>query len=429
MARCLDRMEIIMRKYVRHPDALSEIGAGILIVILVVALAAITYIAIFGSINPDSFKKSTYVAGTAAAIEVPLAGKPQIMTYLPKAGDPFHYAGQSNAAAGSNVTLKLISPEGQILYPNMTAISGNPYGKTLFIYPKVSASATQCDYLVSDTMPTGTYRPLVVGCWTLQMIDTDLPLLIDSYKVKIDQGRVSLPSACGFVGSSSETFYRSDCSALTQTVNGPMTACSDSPGDMPCSTFNRSTSVSIPNDPSLSFTGNNLALSVWIKPIRASSSTSDTTNWYTMMGKGQISGGVETDNYQLVQIGNRIYFEWTDPATGRHYHVMTSSTPIQASQWTQVTVTITNGQLSLYTNCVQQPINYYQSNYPTDTTTIAPVSVNLGVNSNNFLVGMQNSDTLANRFYFDGDMAGISIYDRGLTSSEIADACSGNYIC
>jgi len=147
------------------------------------------------------------------------------------------------------------------------------------------------------------------------------------------------------------------------------------------------------------------------------------------MGKGQIIGGVETDNYQLVQIGNRIYFEWTDPATGRHYHVMTSSTPIVAGKWTQVTISIANGQLTLYTDCVPQPVNYYQSNYPTDTTTIAPVNVNLGVNSNNFLVGMQNSDTPANRFYFDGDMAGISIYDRGLTSPEIADACSGNYIC
>jgi hypothetical protein len=408
---------------------MSEIGAGILIIILVVALAVITYIAIFGTINLDSFKKTTYIAGTAAAADVPLSGKPQILTYLPRAGDPFHFSGQSDTRSGTNVTLKLISPEGQIIYPNMTGIAGNPYGRTLFIYPKISPSATQCDYVASETMPSGTYRPMVTGVWTLDMIDTGIPFLIDSYKVGIAQGRVSLPSACGFIGSGSQPFYRSDCTALNQTVTGPAAACSNSPGNMPCTTFNRSTFVTVPNDPSLSFTGNNLALSVWIKPIRASSSISDTSNWYTILGKGQIVGGVENDNYQLVQIGNKIYFEWTDPATGTHYHVMTSSSPLQAGQWTQVTVSITNGKLKVYTNCVEQPINYYRSNYPSDTTTVSAVDVNLAVNANNFLVGKQNSDTPANSFYFDGDMAGISIYDRGLTAPELAATCAGNYLC
>lgn len=413
-----------------NPQGISEVSAGILIIFLVVVLGIVAYLAIFGTLNPAFMKKSAYIAGTAEAFEVPLTGNPQIVTFLPRSGDPFYFTGQKNGITGYNVTLKLISPDGQILYPNTTSLPSPLYGKTLYIYPKISAAATQCDYMISDTVPTSTFRPMVVGCWTLQTIDSEMPLLIDSYRVDISEGRSSLPSACGFVANATEKFYRSDCTAINQTVSGSVTACNSSPGNMPCSHFNNSGYVSVPNDPTLSFKGNALALSLWINPNRATTSTSDTTNWYTLLGKGQLfANSTEVDNYQLTQIGDEIYFEWTDAVTGKHYHIMTSNSPIAANQWTQVTISITNGVISLYTNCVAQPFSYYQSNYPTDTTAVSSVKVNLSVNNNNFLVGKQNSANPAYNFNFQGDMAGISVYDRGLTSSEISNACTGNYVC
>jgi hypothetical protein len=420
-----------MSARIRHQEGISEVGAGIMIIILVVVLAIVAYLAIFGTLNPTFFKKSAYIAGSAEAFETSLTGNPEIVTFLPRAGDPFYFTGQKKDVKGANVTLRLISPDGQVLYPNTSTLPGQLYGKTLYIYPKVSAAATQCDYVITEGAPSGAFRPMVVGCWTLQTIDTEIPVLIDTYHIKIDEGRVSLPSACGFVASSTEKFYRSDCTAINQTVNGNITACTTNPpGNMSCSHFNASSYVSVPNDPTLSFTGNNLALSMWIYPNRAVSSTSDTTNWYTLIGKGHLfSNGTEVDNYQLTQIGDEIYFEWTDSVTNKHYHVMTSSSPITANTWTQVTVSITNGVLSLYTNCAKQNVNYYNSNYPTDTSSIGSVNVNLSVNNNDFLVGKQNADTAANSFYFSGDMAGISVYNRGLSGSEISNSCSGNYVC
>jgi hypothetical protein len=410
-----------------------------MIIILVVALAIIAYLAIAGTLNPAYFQKSAYIAGTAAAFDTPLVGNPQIMSFLPRAGDPFYFTGQTRGINGANVTLKLVSPDGQNLYPNTSLLSGSLYGKTLYIYPKISASATQCDYAISDTIPMSTFRPMVIGCWTLQTIDARGPVLIDSYKVKITQGRESLPAACGYIAAPGEKFYRSDCTALDQTQNGPpiQRCVGASPGNMACSNFTGTSYVSLPNDPTLSFTGQNLALSMWIKPSRAVTSVSDTTNWYTLIGKGQLNlDGSEYDNYQMTQIGDEIYFEWTDPTTtpATHYHIITTSSPILARTWTQVTVTIKNGQLRLFTNCVEQPIDYYRGNYPTDTRTSAnylasPVTVNLAVTSNNFLVGKQNAANPANSFYFNGEMAGVSVYNRGLSGSEIANACTGNYVC
>jgi hypothetical protein len=423
--------KIKMSARTMQSEGISEVGAGIMIIILVVVLAIVAYLALFGSLNPAIFKKSAYIAGTAAAFETQLTGNPQIVTFLPQAGDPFYFTGQYRNVKGANVTLRLTSPDGQVLYPNTSTLSGQLYGKTLYIYPKISAAATQCDYQISDSVPGSAFRPMVVGCWTLQTIDTEIPVLIDTYHVDIKDGRASLPSACGFIASPTEKFFRADCTAINQTVKGNITACNSTPpGGMACSHLNSSAYVSVPNDPTLSFTGNNLALSMWINPNRAVASTSDTSNWYTLIGKGQLfANGTEFDNYQMTQIGNKIYFEWTDPVAGKHFHVMTTSSPITANAWTQVTVTITNGVLSLYTNCVEQPISYYQSNYPTDTAAISPVKVNLSVNNNNFLVGKQNADDPANSFYFSGDMAGISVYNRGLSGAEISNACSGSLVC
>jgi hypothetical protein len=422
-----------MKNENRNSDGISESVSIILIIAMILILSIVIYALLFGSVGDKYLKKTVYLAGTAAAVDVPLTGNPQIMTFLPRAGDPFYLSGQTKGITGSNVTLKMISPDGQTIYPNTSALSGGLYGKTLFIYPKISATATQCDYAIADSMPSGTFRPMVVGCWTLQTIDTNFPILIDTYKVRISRGRDSLPSACGYIGTASDKFYRADCTAINQSQNGPpLTACTSSPGNMPCSHFGGSTSVSLPNDPTLSFTGKNLALSMWIKPDQASTNTADTSKWYTLLGKGQLVGGVESDNYQIVQIGNQVYFEWTDPTAPpgkQNFHVMTTSGPIVANAWTQVTVSITNGKLSLFTNCVSQPINYYNTNYPTDTAAIGAVDVNLLVNNNNFLVGKQNADTAANSFYFTGDMAGISVYNRGLSTSEIANACTGNYVC
>ncbi len=414
-------------------NAVSEVGAGFLIIILVVVLGAVAYLAIFGNIDQAFVKKSAYIAATAEPFEVQLAGNPQIVAFLPRSGDPFYFTGQTKEIRGTNVTLKLISPDGKILYPNTSSLPSSLYGKNLYIYPKISSAATQCEYEISDSAPTSSFRPMIVGCWTLQTIDMEKPVLIASYPVRISEGRTSLPSACGFVANSSGKFYRSDCTAISQTVTGSVTACTNgTPGNMPCSHFDGSSYVTLPNDPTLSFTGDELAISMWINPSQANhySPGGSTSNWYTLMGKGQLfANNTEYDNYQLTQIGDQIYFEWTDSVTNKHYHIMTNSAPITANQWNQVTVTITDGVLSVYTNCIQQPVSYYKDNYPGNTVTRSSLKVNLSTNDNNFLVGKQNSANPAYNFYFKGDLAGVSVYDRGLSSSEIASACTGNYVC
>jgi len=132
----------------------------------------------------------------------------------------------------------------------------------------------------------------------------------------------------------------------------------------------------------------------------------------------------ENDNYQFFQMGDRLYFEWNDAVTGIHYHAMTPTGIIQAGQWNNLDVVMQNGHLAIYNNGVSQTLSYYQSNVPGVNPVAAP-TVRLQNNNNAVTVGKQNGSP-GNEFYFNGDIGGISLYNRGLTQQDITGlTCPG----
>lgn len=408
---------------------LSEVSVELLLVILVVALAIVTYAAFSGSLNSLYIKKTVYVAGTAATTEIPQgSGVPSntVLTFMPNAGDPFYLTGQITGTSGAHVTLKVISPDGKILIPDASSLSGSLYGKTLYLFPNSSPSSTQCNYAITATKPTGSLRPMTLGTWTIELIDEDVHVLVDSYTAKVTHGSTSLPVAGGFIGGSSSQFYRTDCTPINQT-SFAITTTTTGPGNMSIAHFNGATSnITIPNDPTLSFNGNNMAISLWFDPTTNTTYNPSGSNWYQLIGKG-VTNGVnnENDNYQLFQLGNQLAFEWNDATTTQHYQAITTTQTVQATGWNYVVVSISNGQLSIYNNGVLQPVSYYNSNVPF-TSPVGTQTINLINNANAVTVGKQNAASAADSFYYSGDMGAISLYNRGLTNAEIAANYAGD---
>ena len=73
--------------------------------------------------------------------------------------------------------------------------------------------------------------------------------------------------------------------------------------------------------------------------------------WHTIIGKGILyPNSTEFDNYQLVAIGNKLYFEWSGTG-GTHYHSQTNSNALTNGAWQYVTVNVQqNGQPQMYVN-------------------------------------------------------------------------------
>ncbi len=408
----------------RRTGGMSEIAAELLIIVLVLVIAAIAYAAFSGALNPLFFKKSAYIAGTAAVTGIPqtVGGTDDVLTFLPKAGDAFYLTGQTYNTSGAQVTLKALSPDGKILTPDASSLKGPLYGRTLFIYPSTSGSATQCDYTVSDQKPTGSLRAMVVGCWTIQLTDENVHVIAGTYKSSVTRGTASVPSAGGFISASGK-FYRSDCTLLNQTPHGTLTTSNTGPGNMTVTHFNGNSYLTIANDPTLAFTSGNLSLSLWFKPTTATTPASDGSNWHQLLGKGTTTGvNNENDNYQLFQYGNQILFEWNDATTGQHYQAYTtaSSGTVSSTNWNYVTVSVTNGNLALYVNGVSQALTYDNSNVPGTNILSSAKTVNLQVNNNDVTVGKQNAASSSDYFYYSGDMGAVSLYNRGLTQAEVA---------
>lgn len=407
---------------------MSDVAAEILIIFLVILVAVAAYAAFSGALNPLFLKKSTYIAGSAAVsgISQGSGGSDDVLTFLPKAGDAFYLTGQTYNTSGAQITLRALSPDGKIVTPDAGSLRGPLYGRTLFIYPNSSGSATQCDYTVSDKKPTGGIRQLVVGCWTIQLVDEDVHVVAGKYQVTVTQGTSSLPSAGGFITSSGK-LYRSDCTLLSQTVSGNLTTSNTGPGNMTVTHFNGNSFLTIADDPTLAFTGD-MTLSLWFKPTDATTPTSSGSNWHQLLGKGTTSGvNNENDNYQLFQYGNQLLFEWNDAATGEHYQAYTtaSSGVVSSTNWNYVTVTVTNGNLAVYVNGVQQVLTYNHSNVPGANPTTAQ-TVNLRDNDNAVTVGKQNAASSSDNFYYSGDMGAIALYNHGLTSTEIQENYAEN---
>jgi hypothetical protein len=415
---------------------ISEVAAEILIVILVVLIAVVAYAAFSGQLNSLFFKKSVYIAGTAAVTGIPQTSglSDDVLTFLPKAGDAFYLTGQTSGTTGTQVTLKALSPDGKILYPDASGLKGSLYGKTLYIYPNSSPASTQCNYAISDSKPAGSLRPMTKGTWTVQMIDENVHVLANTYTEKVTNGATSLPVAGGFIGGSTSQFYRTDCTPINQTSLG-ITTSNTGPGNMTVAYFNGSGSyITIPNDPTLSFTGD-LSISLWFKPTTATTPSSDGSNWHQLIGKGVTnsagsSSSNENDNYQLFQYGNQLLFEWNDATTGQHYQAYTtaSSGTVSSANWNYVTVTISGGNLAVYNNGVAQSLTYDNSNVP--GTNILPATstpkVNLINNNNAVTVGKQNAASSSDNFYYSGYMGAVSLYNRGLTQAEINANLAGD---
>jgi Concanavalin A-like lectin/glucanases superfamily len=402
----------------------SEVSVELLLIVLVVALAIITYAAFSGTLNSVFFKKSVYIAGNAAAVNLPRAsGIPdQILSFTANAGDPFYLTGQTSHISGSQVTLQAIRPDGVILYPDASSLNGSLYGQPLYIYPSTSLGATACNYMISNIAPTASLPPLLLGTWKLQLVDPTVHVLVGSYTLPVNQGTSSLPGASGFATGGSGQLWTPQCTLLNATGvasggTGSLPTFTTAPDNMTYAVFNGTDYLQIQNDPSLSFTGA-LTISMWFNPT-TNGTSSDSNNWHQIIGKG-VTNGVndETDNYQVFQYGNQLLFEWNDATNPSiHYQAITPPT-IAANQWNYLTVTVAGGQLAIYNNGVQQTLAYDQSNVP-GVNPIGPVSVNLLATPNDVTVGKQIG--AGGSFYYVGDIGSMALYNRAITGAEITN--------
>jgi hypothetical protein len=413
-----------MNRKKNHADGISEIVSVSLILILVVVLAIVVYSLLFGQIKPEYLQKSVYIAGVAKTASISSGGGApyDLLSFLPSAGDPFYITGQKTAS-GTRTTMRVITPDNRTLTPDASSLTGPLYGKTLFIYQKSAANA--CEYGITDSIPNvNTLPKMVTGRYQIQIIDENLHILASTYTTNISRGSTSLPVTV-LMGTGTGTGYRSDCSSQNGTCpNGCPSVYNTSPCNKTYSHFNGSTYLTFANDPTLNSTGD-ATISVSIRPKTTGSfSNSDTTNWHEIIGKGVTSGvNSENDNYQLVQMGDLLYFEWNDKTTGTHYHAMTPTGVLTAGAYNQIDVVVQSGTLKIYVNGVSQTLSYYQSNVPGTNPLATAPTVNLADNSNAVLVGKQNGDPAC---YFNGDIGEISLYNRALSQSDIsASVCSG----
>ena len=412
-----------MRKETENYHAISETVSVILVIGLVIALAIVIYMLVSGAANPKYMQKTVYVAGETAIIPLDLSSSPDyILTYLPKAGDDFYLTGQSHGS-GTPVSMRVLAPDGRNITPDTSALSGNLYGKILYIYQKNSANS--CDFVITDTRPRPGLPAMTNGNWMIQMTDERLHVLADTYSSLFTKGTTSLPVTVLVGTGAGGKSYRADCSMSAGTCTGTCPATyNTSPCNMTYSKFTGSNSLTFPDDPTLKYTGD-MSIAVSIRPT-ATGDSANSGNWHQIIGKG-VTVGVndENDNYQFFQMGDRLYFEWNDPNPPYiHYHAMTPTGIINAGQWNNLDVVVQNGHLAIYDNGVSQPLSYYQSNVPGVNPIPAP-TVSLQNNNNAVTVGKQNGSP-GNEFYFNGDIGGISLYNRGLTGQDITDlTCSG----
>ncbi|PKL58562.1 MAG: hypothetical protein CVV34_01680 [Methanomicrobiales archaeon HGW-Methanomicrobiales-5] len=400
---------------------ISEVVSVILVIALVVALSIVVYVLISGQLDPKYMQKSVYVAGSAdvQGVTVDSSGIPYyVLTYLPKAGDPFYFMGQTSGITGTPTTLKVLSPDGRTVTPNTSSLTGSLYGKSLYIYQ--NSASNGCEYSVSTTQPPKGLPKMVTGTWKIQLIDEKVHLLANTYSTEFAHGTTSLPVTVLLGSGSDGKSYRSDCSIANGTCSG-IGGCPVLYTDGPCNkSYNKFTGnnfLNFTDDPTLQYTGD-MSISTSIRPTTAPNDNSS-ANWHQIIGKG-VTVGVnnENDNYQLFQMGTRIYFEWNDAVTGTHYHAITPTGVLQAGQWNNIDLVVQNNQLKIYYNGVSQPLSYYQSNVPWTNPISAPL-VNLQNNGNDVTIGKQNGDA-GNEFYFKGDIGALSLYNRGITLGEIA---------
>jgi hypothetical protein len=406
---------------------MSEVASVILVIALVLVLAVVIYVLVFGAFDPKYTKKTVYVGATADIRDIPRSSSltDHVLSLLPKSGDRFFLTGQQmTGTSGTRATLKLQRPDGGSVNPRTSSLTGDPYGKQLYIYPNNSGSATMCDYDASTTLPSTSIRPMAKGTWKVQLIDEEQHVLANSFDVIMRDGTTSLPSAGGFISG----MYRTDCSAYSQTGHGTLTNNTNGPGNMSYTHFNGIDSwLSIANDPGLSMTGD-MALSLWMKPTTAGDPANPAT-WHQIIGKGSLdASNNELDNYQMFQMGNKLVFEWNDKnAPYTHYQAITQNPVLSSTSWNYVTTTVQNGEIKIYNNGVEQKLVYNQGVDPRSSslgTTPPSVGVRLSATTNPVTVGKQNGPAGA-EYYYSGDIGALSLYNRALTEDEIKQNYAG----
>jgi hypothetical protein len=203
------------------------------------------------------------------------------------------------------------------------------------------------------------------------------------------------------------------------------------PGGTNAFYFNGAANVTGQDNAGLGFTGD-MSLSLWIDPTKATGvvNPNDGSNWGTLVGKGSLVNGVENDNYQLVQMGNQIYFEWGDTNTGQHYNIVTTGTGIANNDWNYVAVSTTSsGAPVIYINGVAQPYELSNSNTPLwneigacPATGCSLISgVHLANVANGITIGEQNTNNPADDFYYNGGMSAVTFYNQALSQAAVAN--------
>ena len=405
----------MIKKQGNRETGVSDLIGTILIIILVIGLAAV--IAAF--LMPGLLHKSAYIASDVIATPItqPSGQQVEVIRLLPKNGDPFYIIGQKKSPGGYPISVRAISPDGRNIGVNCTDLTGNLYGKELYVYPANRPGSGPCDMCINDTRPTGSMRPMVNGVWTIQLVDEESHILVMSNADgKITKGTTSLPKVGGMLGSN---VYYSNCSTLTPTPdsNAP-TSTTLGPGNMSYRTFDGSTQyMKYLDNPALDFNGD-MAISLWFNP-------SDNSSTRQIIGKGQApsygnpaTAVNEDDNYQVFQIGNQLLFEWNNKASPYlHYQAMTPPT-VLANQWNYLTVNVEGGKLKIYNNGgAPLDLVYYNNNNHVSPPMLSPPTVDLKTNDYNMYIGNQYQS--GSPYSYVGDIGSMALYDHALNAYEI----------
>ena len=140
-----------MEKQYNNSHGISETVSVILVIALVLVLTMVIYVLVSGAADPKYMKKTVYIAGETTILPLETGSSPNyVLAYLPKAGDPFFLMGQKQGS-GTPVTMKILSPDGRNPTPDTSGLSGNLYGKILYIYQKNAANP--CEFVASETRP------------------------------------------------------------------------------------------------------------------------------------------------------------------------------------------------------------------------------------------------------------------------------------
>jgi hypothetical protein len=402
-----------------NSSGVSETVSVILVIILVVGLAIAVYTMIFGSVNPY-MTKTTRVAASAGTSNVPLdtSSSLQIMRVVPMAGEQYYIKGQKNLPANTANTaiasFTVMDPKGQTSFVTNGNISTsiNRYGTPIYIYKDQTGNYRLTDSLNSISYAPAQLTPIASGDYKITMVDNSANVPLTIMEVRI----------AGNGDSSSGSLSRPLLNTLpnsTWTTSGGVTNRTDASG-LTLYSFNGIDGyMSATSNPALAFT-TDMSLSLWMNPTSTGAATSS-SNWHTIIGKGKLnSDNTEYDNYQLMQLGDKLLFEWNDATTSTHYQAITTTSPITAGTLQYVTLSVSGGVLDIKVNGVSQSLSYKEGNVPFSGSTIPAPVVTLENNGNNLLTGKQNSANSAYYFYYKGEMSDVALYNRAITSSEIA---------